>query len=245
MSDYATDETTFSDVPAEPGSSPEGFDAPEAQEAEPWAGPTQSEWEQLTGTLGYLSSIVEQAQYDDELAYAEEQQSALDAMLDPYSDEYDPATFLQAQVEERLAPLQGYVERQAAESVLAEAEDQAFDLIESYGVPEEQAGAVYDAANESLRQAVEYLGVADINQLAETIAAQRGWDDIDATRQWIGQTALYTAAVQAQQQAQTVGGDERAVLKKYITSPTLQQSPSIQGRDEMDVVARHTLGDQS
>jgi hypothetical protein len=241
MSDFATENIDI-DIPAEPEGAPDGYDAPEA---EPWAGPTQSEWEQLTGTLGYLSDIVQEAQSSDDEAWQAEQQSELEAMLDPFSDSYNPSAYVQAQVDERLAPLQGYVEHRAEQDALADAQDEAYSLIESFGVPEAEADAIYAAADNSLREAVEAFGAADINELAEAVAAQRGWDDIDATRVWIGRTALYMTAVAAQQQAQTVGGDERAVLAKYIKSPALRQSSSIQGRDEMDVVARHTLGGSS
>jgi hypothetical protein len=89
---------------------------PAAEEA-PWSGPSQEEWEQVVGGLGYLAQQVQPPP-------PPEVQQPQQTQFDPFSD--DPGSQLRSIIREELAPLANYQQHEQ----LAEAEEKAYDILD-------------------------------------------------------------------------------------------------------------------
>jgi hypothetical protein len=183
---------------AEPGG---GYETP-AEEA-PWA-PSQEEW----------GSVVSYIQAQQEREYAAQQadyEAQLEALFDPNDLGYDPQAGLAAiqhLVAQQVQPALQYIEQQQYAAALDEATDIAYDLLGQFGVPDEKADAVYDAAERGINDAIAQVGVQDVHELASWLSAQTG-ESHDEARNRIGTVALELAANEATQ------GEQYEALGKY------------------------------
>jgi len=213
-----------------------------------WSGPSQDEWEQLREGLGYVAGAVQQA---EAAGRAEAEQARREELEDLMFE--NPEAYVRAMLEERfseqIAPIQQWVEQRQNADALADAHDQADDILLEAGVPETELDAVHDTANELFEPMVMQYA-EQYQHLYRDVLAKHGpeaaaqWVD-DARRQ-IAVTALQQAAAATQIGQETTGGDEMSLVQKYSRllgmsrgAAPQQRGVSRPGGDEMSVVARY------
>lgn len=211
--------------------------APSAEAAPAWAGPSQDEWGEVVGALGYLAS---QIPLEQQTQIAAEQQSAGEPVglsLDPFADDFGDnlgqlldqrLEALVGRLEQRLDPLVQSHEREQ----IGEAEQRALDII---GDIESRDGEFL--SGDDARHAV--------RALAETLVGE--------TRQRFG-PGPRAAEAALSRAAQIVRGIEKSVSDKAVEQYRNQlsnvggarQEPGISGaavsNPSVDGVSAETLG---
>jgi hypothetical protein len=217
-----------------------GYEQPgyEPASEQEWSGPSADEWSQTRDAVALLAQqFAENQDYAAaEAQHADEQ--ALHDLLDPYSETYDPqqaAQILADAAAQQVQPVLEWQAEQQAEQAHNAAVDEAYATIEQYGIADEaEQEAIYDAAEQSIEEAIAQVGVKNVHELARWAAAQLGEDPREISRR-IGLIALEQAVANYQRSQQSSRLDEVGIAKRLTSGPISQHSPS--GGNELSVAA--------
>jgi hypothetical protein len=200
-------------------------------ESEPWS-PSREEWEQMTQTSQEISALIAQQQAATQDEWTAEQharwEEAVRAALDPLDENHDPMhayELLRQLAELTVAPLRQELEARRYEDQLAEADDEANDLLLEAGVEEGQLEEVRAVASDRLRDAAISIVLAQYGYEPEQITRAAQSPD-PAARQWAENMASWAA--QAAQELY-VGNREAATIALQEAATLVRDRDGMQG----------------